>query len=52
MKTVLFNMTGNAIDDQTITEVTRVLFERDSVTIHSAKDGVHHLPITAIKSID
>lgn len=52
MKTVLYNVTGNAIDDQTITEVTRVEFERNSVTIHSAKDGIHHLPITALKSID
>ena len=54
MKTVLFNLSGEAINDQTITEVTRIEFinKGTEVNVHSAKDGSHLIPTWAVKEIN
>jgi hypothetical protein len=51
MKTVLY---WDGKVDATITQVTSVDFDHHKkvVTVHSAKDGAHVIPLDAVKRID
>lgn len=52
MKTVLYRHNGV---DQTFTQVSKVDFKATKpghVAIHSAKDGIHEIPIDDLISID
>jgi len=54
MKTITYSPTGNAIDELSLTEVTRIEFDhhKNLVRAHSTKDGVKEIPFSQIRQID